>query len=69
MAQLLPRWLGVAAALAAGRVGVEAAAVITGVLSELTTTTSGAGLTRAEELLTTHAATFDPGELARCGGP
>ena len=67
LAEVLPRWMGVAAALAAGRVGVEAAAVITGVLAELPATTSAADLTRAEAMLVDQAATWDPGELARCG--
>jgi uncharacterized protein DUF222 len=67
LAEVLPRWMGVAAALAAGRVGVEAAAVITEVLTDLPATTSGADATRAEELLVGQAATLDPAELARCG--
>ena len=67
LADGLGRWLGVAGALAAGRVGVEAAAVITTVLADLPAGTSAADATRAEELLITHAATLDPDELATCG--
>ena len=67
LAEVLPRWMGVAGALAAGRVAVEAATVITEVLRDLPGTTSGADATRAEALLLEQAATLDPGELARCG--
>ena len=67
LADALPRWVGVQAALAAGRVGVEAAAVITTVLGDLPVTTSAADATRAEELLIGQAAGLDPGELATCG--
>ena len=67
LADGLPRWLGVQRALAAGRVGAEAAAVITTVLADLPATTSAADATHAEELLITQAATLDPGELATCG--
>ena len=51
LADGLPRWLGVQRALAAGRVGAEAAAVITTVLADLPATTSAADATHAEELL------------------
>ena len=67
LAEGLPRWLGVQAALAAGRVGVESAAAIVTVLADLPPETSAADLTAAEELLLTQAGCLDPAELARCG--
>ena len=67
LAGVLPRWLGVQGALAAGRVGVESAAAIVTVLADLPSETSAADLTAAEDLLIGQAGCLDPGELARCG--
>ena len=65
----LPKWSRVRAALAEAPLGVQAAAVITTVLSGLPETTSAAELVRAEELLVTQGAFLDPSELAQCGRP
>ena len=67
LADALPRWMAVQAALAQGRVGVEAAAMITTVLADLPGETSTVDATRVEELLITQAGSLDAGELATCG--